>query len=63
EDTLYSRHEHAIWTGEAGDPARARDLFGVLVADRVRVLGPDHNDTLDSRYKHARWADEADGTA
>ena len=30
-DTLAARHNHASWTGEAGDAVAARDLFAALV--------------------------------
>ena len=45
-DTLIARHDLAYWTGEAGDPAAARDLFAELLPVRERVLGPEHPDTL-----------------
>ena len=31
----------ARWTGEAGDPAAARDLYAELLPVRARILGPE----------------------
>jgi hypothetical protein len=45
-DTLQARNDLAYWTGQAGDPATARDLFTDLWPIRKRVLGPEHPDTL-----------------
>jgi len=56
---LLAREEKAFWTGEAGDPATARDLSATLIADYTRVLGPDHPDTLTTRHSHAHWTGEA----
>ncbi|WP_242889679.1 FxSxx-COOH system tetratricopeptide repeat protein [Actinomadura litoris] len=53
--TLDARHDHAHWTGKAGDPTGARDLFAELLPIRERVLGPEHPDTLTSRHNFARW--------
>ena len=58
-DTLAARSELACWTGEAGDPAAARDLFAALLPVRERVLGPEHPDTLAARGNLARWTGEA----
>jgi hypothetical protein len=46
---LAALHEFAFWHGQNGHPAQAARLFQTLVADRMRVLGPDHLDTLQSR--------------
>ena len=54
-ETLADRYELAAWTGEAGDPAAARDLFAALLPVRERVSGPDHPDTLAARANLARW--------
>ncbi|MFC9815530.1 helix-turn-helix domain-containing protein, partial [Streptomyces virginiae] len=35
-DSLNHRHDHADWTGEAGDAATARDLHAALLTDRTR---------------------------
>ncbi len=43
------------WRGEAGDPAGAATATEELLADRVRVLGPDHPNTLITRNNQARW--------
>ena len=48
-DTLTTRSSLARWTGEAGDPAAARDQFAALLPVRERVLGPEHPDTLATR--------------
>ena len=58
-DTLTARHDLAGWTGEAGDPAAARDLYAALLPVRERVLGPEHPDTLITRRQLARWTGEA----
>ena len=41
-DTLTTRNNIASWTGHAGEPGVARDLFRALLPDRERVLGPEH---------------------
>ena len=41
-DTLTTRHELAYWTGEAGNPAAARDQYAGLLPVRERVSGPEH---------------------
>ena len=53
--TLTARHELARWTGEAGDPAAARDQYAVLLPVLERVLGADHPDTLTARGNLATW--------
>ena len=58
-DTLAARYELARWTGHAGDPVAARDLFAELVPVRERILGPEHPDTLAARRQHARWTKQA----
>ena len=45
--TLTARSNLARWTGEAGDPAGARDQYAALLPVRERVLGAEHPDTLD----------------
>jgi hypothetical protein len=59
--TLTTRHEHARWRGEAGDPAQAADIFANVLADRLRVLGPDHPHTLATRSQLSYWQGEAEG--
>jgi hypothetical protein len=44
----------ARWRAEAGDAAGATAAFEQLLADRLRVLGPDHPDTLATRSYLAR---------
>jgi hypothetical protein len=58
-DTLDTRHILARCTGEAGDPAAARNQFAALLPIRERVLGPEHPDTLDTRRCLAYWTGEA----
>jgi hypothetical protein len=41
--------------------AGARDLFGALLVDRRRVLGPDHPDTLLTRKSLAFWTGVQEG--
>ena len=59
-DTLAARHQLARWTGHAGDPAGARDLFAGLLPVFERVLGPEHPRTLAARQQLARWTGEAE---
>ena len=50
----------ARWTGEAGDPAAARDSVRRAAAQpRSGPLGAEHPDTLSTRYALARWTGEA----
>jgi len=62
-DTLDARHNLARWTGEAGDPAAARDQFAALLPARERVLGPEHPETLSTRADMADWTRRAGDTA
>jgi len=55
-NTLTARGNLARWTGEAGDPAAAREMFAELLPVREQVSGPDHPDTLATRANLARWA-------
>ena len=68
-DTLRTRGSMASWGGEAG---RVRDVreglalaedawerLDVLLADQVRVLGPNYPDTLRTRWSLACWRGEA----
>jgi hypothetical protein len=61
--TLAARHHLADWTGEAGDPARARDLYADLLPVTERVLGPRHPLTVTIRANLARWIGEAGNPA
>jgi hypothetical protein len=54
--TLTARHNLAVWIGEAGDPATARDQLAVLVPVRERVLGAQHPDTQETRSSLAHWS-------
>ena len=58
-DTLTSRGNYAVMTGEAGDHSRARDLLRMLIDDRTRILGADHPRTLAARRIHASQTAEA----
>jgi len=49
----------ALWTGEAGDAAGARDQFAALLPVRERVSGADHPDTLTARDNLAHWTRQA----
>jgi hypothetical protein len=49
------------WTGEAGDPAKAGDLYAALLPDRERILGPEHPRTLADRANPAHSAGQASG--
>jgi hypothetical protein len=51
--------EVAFWTGEAGEPAKARDQLATLIDRYVHLLGPDHLDTLGSRSNLAGSTGEA----
>ena len=42
-------------TGQAGDPAAARDMFAELVPASGRALGPEHPDTLMARLNLATF--------
>jgi hypothetical protein len=59
-DTLATRFYLARWTGEAGDPAGARDLFAALLPVRERVLGAEDPDTLATRFHLAHWTRKAE---
>ena len=61
--TLSARGSLARWTGEAGDPAAARDQFAALLPIHERVLGPEHPDTLTTRSELARWTGKAGDAA
>ena len=49
----------AHWTGEAGDPAGARDQFAALLPVYERLLGPEHPYALPARSSLAHWTGEA----
>ena len=58
-DTLAARAGLASWTGEAGDPAAARDQLAALLPVEERILGPDDPATLGTRHELARWTGQA----
>jgi Tetratricopeptide repeat len=60
-DTLRTRLNFAIRTGQAGEPAAARDLLTALLPAVERVLGPEHSDTLRTRDNLAYWTQTTDG--
>ncbi|MGW2108321.1 tetratricopeptide repeat protein, partial [Streptomyces sp. NPDC001948] len=62
-DTLATRHSLAHWRGNAGDAAGAVAAFEELLADRLRMLGPDHPYTLATRSNLAYWRGEAGDAA
>jgi hypothetical protein len=49
-DVLHARHELAFSRGATGDVINAVRDYDRLLADRRRVLGPDHPDTLLTQY-------------
>ncbi|WTX00982.1 tetratricopeptide repeat protein (plasmid) [Streptomycetaceae bacterium NBC_01309] len=57
--TLDWRVRHAYWTGMAGDPAAARDLYAELLPDMISLHGPRHGNTVDAYIEAARWIGEA----
>jgi tetratricopeptide (TPR) repeat protein len=57
--TLATRANLAGWTGQAGDPVRARDLYAALLPVQQRVLGPEHPATLTTRADLAHWTGQA----
>ena len=59
-DTLTTRHNLARWTGEAGDPAAARDQYAALLPVVERVLGAEHPDTLTTRH-NLDWFNDGAG--
>ena len=62
-DTLAAQANLARWTGEAGDPAAARDQYAALLPVRERVLGAQHPHTLSARANLARWTGQATARA
>lgn len=45
----------ALWRDETGDVATAVDEFEKLLADYIRVMGPNHRDTLATRRDLSPW--------
>jgi hypothetical protein len=62
-ETLASRASLAVWTGEAGDAAGARDQFAALLPVEERVLAPEHPETLAARDNLAVWTGAAGDAA
>jgi len=60
---LAVRDELAFWTGEAGDPAGARDQLAALLPDRIRVQGPAPPHPLPPRHNLAYRTGEAGDAA
>ncbi len=55
-DTLIARANLAFFTGQAGDPAAARDQYAALLPVMEEVLGAEHPDTLTARANLASFA-------
>ncbi|WP_327575739.1 hypothetical protein [Streptomyces sp. NBC_00145] len=60
---IRSAREWITQYAEAGDAAGAADATADLLADSLRVLGPDHPDTLNARNNRASWRGEAGDAA
>ncbi|MFC9297098.1 tetratricopeptide repeat protein [Streptomyces sp. NPDC057011] len=58
-DVFGAHYGHAHWRGRAGDAAGAATSLTHLLAEQVRVLGPDHPDTEATRRELALWAQYA----
>ncbi|WP_433303279.1 tetratricopeptide repeat protein [Actinoplanes sp. CA-030573] len=56
---LEERCDLARWTGEAGDPAAARDLSAAILPDAEASCGPESPVTLSIRSNLARWTGDA----
>jgi hypothetical protein len=54
-----TRNNLANWLGKAGQVQEATGQYQRLLADRTRVLGPDHPDTLLTRNNLAHWLGKA----
>ena len=57
--TLAVRSHLALFTGQAGDAAGARDQLAPLLPVYERVDGPEHPETLTVRSNLAFWIGEA----
>jgi hypothetical protein len=62
-DVLDALHSFAFWTGRAGDPDSARDLFKQLALTRSRTSGPTDPYTLTARANFAAWLGRAGDAA
>ncbi|MEU4292797.1 hypothetical protein AB0E63_31625 [Kribbella sp. NPDC026596] len=56
-----TRGNLAYWRGEAGDAAGAATTIEELLADQLRLLGPDHPDIVVIRDNLAYWRRRAEG--
>jgi hypothetical protein len=61
--TLTARSDLAAWTGLAGDAARARNQFAMLLLIEGRVQGAEHPDTLTIRGNLAYYTGQAGDAA
>ena len=61
--TLATRNNLARMTGEAGDPAAARDMFAALLSLREEIVGLEHPTTLATRLSLATWTGRAGNAA
>lgn len=61
-ETLNEMAHLAHWTGKAGYPAAAVDLYRKLVVRRERICGEDHPETVEARKELARWQQQATPT-
>jgi serine/threonine protein kinase/tetratricopeptide (TPR) repeat protein len=52
-EALAARHNAGLGLGRAGRWAEAVEVYGGVVRERERLLGPEHPDTLASRYELA----------
>ena len=57
--TLAYQDHLAYWTWQAGDAAKAQDMFAKLLPIVERVLGPEHRQTQGTRVNLARSARDA----
>jgi Tetratricopeptide repeat len=62
-ETLTARTSLAFWTGQAGDPAAARDQYARLVPLIQKVHGIEHPSTLTARANLAHWTGRAGNPA
>jgi Tetratricopeptide repeat len=61
--TLTARTSLAFWTGQAGNPAAARDQYAALLPLIERVHGAEHPTTLTARASLAYWTGRAGNPA
>jgi hypothetical protein len=58
-NNLIARSSLADWTGMAGNAARARDQYAVVLPIFERVTGPERTPYLTIRGNFARWTEQA----